>query len=124
MRLAAEVLIFLLLSNVIFRPLVTITSFILNQEVITKELCENRDKPEVLCNGKCVLKKELAEQFHQTNPDEKSSSFSPIEELKYTIPSFEEEAFILSNKVYHSFCWKFHYVGISLSKASPPPNFV
>ena len=33
----------------------------LNIEYIIKELCENKSKPELKCNGKCYLKKKLTE---------------------------------------------------------------
>lgn len=33
--------------------------FELNQTYIVKELCENRSRPELNCNGKCFLKKKL-----------------------------------------------------------------
>ncbi|RYD87969.1 MAG: hypothetical protein EOP54_27980 [Sphingobacteriales bacterium] len=34
--------------------------FEVNRSFIVKELCENRDKPEMKCEGKCFLKKRLA----------------------------------------------------------------
>ncbi len=39
----------------------------LNKEYIARNLCENRDKPEMHCNGKCQVKKmiEKVEQEHQ-----------------------------------------------------------
>jgi len=36
-----------------------IISFKINQDYIAKVLCVNRDKPEVSCNGKCALMKDL-----------------------------------------------------------------
>lgn len=35
------------------------TNFILNQEEITLKFCENKDNPDVECNGKCHLAKQL-----------------------------------------------------------------
>lgn len=34
--------------------------FEINKSFIVKELCENRDRPEMKCEGKCFLKKRLA----------------------------------------------------------------
>jgi hypothetical protein len=34
--------------------------FLLNQTTIIEKLCENKVKPEMQCNGKCYLMKELA----------------------------------------------------------------
>ncbi len=33
--------------------------FIIRQDYIAKTLCENRDKPDMHCNGKCVLMQKL-----------------------------------------------------------------
>ena len=37
----------------------TIIDFKINQAYIVKELCENRDKPMMNCNGKCYLAKQM-----------------------------------------------------------------
>jgi len=50
-------LIFLLLYLTVFvRPLVPIMIYYANYEYISTELCENKDKPEMECNGRCYLK--------------------------------------------------------------------
>ncbi|MGS0748510.1 hypothetical protein [Halpernia sp. GG3] len=33
--------------------------YVVNYNFIVKHLCENRGKPEMMCNGKCYLTKEL-----------------------------------------------------------------
>lgn len=38
-----------------------ISYYTLNINYIIKELCENKDKPELKCNGKCYLKKKMGE---------------------------------------------------------------
>lgn len=38
-----------------------ISYYSLNIEYIISELCENKDKPELNCKGKCYLKKKMAE---------------------------------------------------------------
>ena len=38
-----------------------ISYYSLNIEYIIKELCENKDKPELNCKGKCYLKKKMGE---------------------------------------------------------------
>lgn len=124
MRLAAGLLLILLLTNVVFRPLVTITSFVIHQEQIAEELCENRMKPDVLCYGTCVLQKELAQQFQEKNSEEGESQVLPLEELKYTLPDFEEEESYVLEKFKHLFRWQSNYDGIALLVNSPPPIFV
>src|ERR1700758_1201773 len=39
-----------------------LVSYSLNKEFIAKNLCENKDKPKMHCNGKCHLKKELQKE--------------------------------------------------------------
>lgn len=45
-------------------------SFELNKRYIAENLCENRAKPELKCNGKCFLQKKLKE----TEDSEKNNS--------------------------------------------------
>ena len=41
---------------------VVMLEFYLNQSYIAKNLCENRARPQLNCNGNCVLSKKLAEE--------------------------------------------------------------
>jgi hypothetical protein len=42
------------------KPVLPVLDYIVNYDYIAKELCENKAKPEMHCNGKCHLMKELA----------------------------------------------------------------
>ncbi|MDR2235947.1 MAG: hypothetical protein LBE92_07475 [Chryseobacterium sp.] len=44
----------------VFRPLVPLAEYAVNYDYISKVLCINKSRPEVHCNGKCYLSKELA----------------------------------------------------------------
>ncbi|MBK1894379.1 hypothetical protein [Chryseobacterium paridis] len=44
----------------VFRPLIPIMEYVANYNYIVETLCINKDKPELNCNGKCYLSKELA----------------------------------------------------------------
>jgi hypothetical protein len=54
----------------IFQPLYPILEYIIHYDYIVEELCENRDKPVLACNGKCYLGKQLT-------ADEKDSGEDP-----------------------------------------------
>ncbi len=54
----------------IFQPLYPILEYVIHYEYIVEELCENRDKPVLACNGKCYLGKQLTS-------DEKDSKEDP-----------------------------------------------
>ena len=61
--------------------LLTVAAFELNKEYISKNLCENRDKPQMHCNGKCHLVKQ----------QEKSerSPIAPVKEKQEVVQFFE-----------------------------------
>lgn len=44
------------------KPLWPVVEYAMNYDYIVNELCENKDKPEMHCNGKCYLTKQLAEE--------------------------------------------------------------
>jgi hypothetical protein len=46
-------------SLVVLKPLFPLVDYALNKEYIAKNLCENRNKPKMHCNGKCHLMKQL-----------------------------------------------------------------
>lgn len=46
---------------VVSQQAVVIMHFKLNQQAIIKQFCINKSKPELQCNGKCYLSKELQE---------------------------------------------------------------
>jgi len=61
-----SVIIFSLLF--LFKPVFPVLSYVVNYDYIIKELCENKSKPELECNGKCHLKAELAKASKENAP--------------------------------------------------------
>ena len=57
-----------------FSSLFIVANYLLNKEYISKNFCENRDKPKMHCNGKCHLMKQLQKQNKKEN--------SPINGIK------------------------------------------
>lgn len=57
-----------------FRPLIPLVEYAVNYDYISTTLCVNKSKPELHCNGKCYLGKELA----KTN----DSDSSPLNKAK------------------------------------------
>ncbi len=43
------------------RPVMPLANYLINQDYIAEFLCINKDKPELECNGKCYLAKQLKE---------------------------------------------------------------
>ncbi|VXC40496.1 conserved hypothetical protein [Flavobacterium sp. 9AF] len=59
---------FLLALFILVRPVIPVLDYIVNYEYIATELCENVAKPELKCNGKCHLAKELAKASETEKP--------------------------------------------------------
>ncbi|MCK5872773.1 MAG: hypothetical protein KAG26_08100 [Methylococcales bacterium] len=60
---------FVLLTIQTFSQLFIVGDFIYNQDYIAANLCENIEKPELECNGKCHLKKELTKDTKEKHED-------------------------------------------------------
>jgi hypothetical protein len=64
---------------------------VVNYEHIAEELCENKEKPELKCNGKCHLKAELAKASKENIPTSHESKNNLTLEIVFleTIPEFK-----------------------------------
>jgi hypothetical protein len=71
LKATARIILILLMSAILVgscSDLIIEGTWILNQSSITAEKCENRDKPQLHCDGKCYLKKQLANEQEQKKP--------------------------------------------------------
>jgi hypothetical protein len=60
----------------VMKPILPVLDYVFNYNYIVTALCENKAKPEMKCNGKCHLMKELAKASDTENPisqDKKTS---------------------------------------------------
>ncbi|MDB2462592.1 hypothetical protein N9W61_00595 [Algibacter sp.] len=62
MHKTAATFFVLLYMVAMLRPIQPYVEYVLNQDYIAEFLCINKDKPELQCNGKCHLVKELEKQ--------------------------------------------------------------
>jgi len=60
--------------------------FEVNQKYIATELCENRDKPEMHCNGKCYLMKKLKQAQDKEQKQERQSQKTQIQDALIVKP--------------------------------------
>jgi hypothetical protein len=106
----AIIITFLLLA----KPILPVLDYWVNYKYIANELCENQDQPELECNGKCHLKKELAKaatEESSTSKDKKQVSKQEIEilfcqetfqfESKKTSVVYTETATYYFNNYFH-----------------------
>lgn len=97
------------------RPIAPIIEYAINQDYIAEFLCINKDKPELKCNGKCHLKKEIKKAQEETH---KSLSINiedyPISPV-YNFNSSLNKTFTSSTykSVFYSYTKKYIYLYIS-----------
>ncbi|MBS1585168.1 MAG: hypothetical protein JSS82_06430 [Bacteroidetes bacterium] len=88
MRTVIAILIMFSLSFQTMVKMAIIGWYELNKEYIAKNLCENRDKPQMKCCGKCYLRKQLkkAEDGNEANSKQAPCKLTKIEIAEF-IPS-------------------------------------
>ncbi len=62
---------FILSLFLFFKPIIPLLEYVAFYDYIKNELCINKDKPILQCNGKCFLKKELAKASESENGKDK-----------------------------------------------------
>lgn len=78
----------------LFAKLSVVALYEVNKDYIAKQLCENRAKPKMHCNGKCYLKKQLkkvddTEHKQNSGPESKSEN-TPL--VVFIIPAVSQPA--------------------------------
>ncbi|NUM51818.1 MAG: hypothetical protein HUU48_11970 [Flavobacteriales bacterium] len=59
MRTIIGIVLLLIYTSVLVRPIVPYIEYSIYKEFIVKKKCENNDKPKMQCNGKCFLAKQI-----------------------------------------------------------------
>ena len=80
-------ILIIIVFAILFKPIFPVAEYMINYDYISKVLCENKAKPQLKCNGKCHLMKELAKASESEKPisnDKKENSKQEIELLFYT----------------------------------------
>jgi len=79
--------------------------FELNRKYIAINLCENRDKPWLHCNGKCYFMKKIKQAEEREKSDERQSQKNHIQETFFQLYStiqFHTHLLQLINTPYHA----------------------
>lgn len=71
-----KTLAYIFLITIILKPAFPVLNYIINYDYIAKELCENKKQPQLGCNGKCHLKKELAKNTESDSSSSEKKNFS------------------------------------------------
>jgi len=66
------------------RPLLPVLEYLVNYDEIVTELCTNKDRPELDCNGFCYLKKEVSKTSEDQQKDKIPTSIKSIDLFVYS----------------------------------------
>jgi len=72
-----------------FSQVLIVAEYYANKDYIAKNLCENRDKPKMHCDGKCCLKKKLAKEGKEQAPTSRNQKSEEVVTLFYTETQIE-----------------------------------
>ncbi len=110
----------------VFKSLLPVVEYVVNYEYISKVLCVNKAKPELQCNGKCHLMKELAKASENEKPitdkrivvkDLEVLFFQEIKTIAFSkIPTHTKPAL---NAKYSNL-----YTSLNSGKAFHPPTYI
>jgi hypothetical protein len=87
-QVAVFILIFLVAAQTFSKWLIVL-EYKVNQDYIAKNLCENRNKPKLHCNGKCQLAKKLTEDQKENAPDNNQGKLKFAEVIFYLDQSLQ-----------------------------------
>lgn len=59
----------IIVTVILIRPVVPVLDYLIDYDYIATVLCINKDKPELACNGKCYLMKEMAKVAEDQSND-------------------------------------------------------
>ncbi len=71
-----SILSILILSNIL-RVTAIYSWYALDMDSFVEQLCENKDKPQLKCNGKCYLSKMMAESSKKESPSPLLTEWEP-----------------------------------------------
>lgn len=78
-------MVLVLVMTMLVKPLWPIGEYIVNFDYIVNVLCENKDRPDMNCDGKCYLSKQLAKESekNQKNPFGEKRANSEIQHVVF-----------------------------------------
>jgi hypothetical protein len=71
-----------------FSQVVIVGEYFAQKDYIARNLCENRDKPQMHCNGKCCLKKKLAKDAKEQAPAQRNQKSEQVVNLFFADADF------------------------------------
>ena len=103
-----------------FYSSIIVINYQLNKEYIAKNLCENKNKPMMHCNGKCHLKKQLANQEKQDGIPNQNLKEKLELRVCHSISLIAFPEFTAQNEA--NFSYSFFIPQVSLRSVFHPPR--
>ncbi|MBV1888364.1 MAG: hypothetical protein KUG51_03650 [Urechidicola sp.] len=86
---------YMLYMVAMLQPIMPLIEYQTNKEYIASVLCENRNKPELACNGKCYLNKKVKESHDEKHRDHSIPQIDlskyPISLIDFTSSEFKKD---------------------------------
>ena len=117
----AFTLIFVLLFS-IMRNALMLSLYLVDTEDFVELFCENKEMPELECNGKCELSK-MANQDDQ-KPERTSLIDNLQNEWVYYATAFESSIFNLKKEINPAFEYQNHYLYLYSQPITHPPILI
>ncbi len=90
------IILFVALTMLV-KPLWPVAEYIMNYDYIVNVLCENKDKPELQCDGKCYLMQMLAQESEQNEKNPfGDKQLIEISQILNVVPTFNLASINLS----------------------------
>jgi hypothetical protein len=89
--------------------LIIYADFYLNLDYIAENLCENKDEPELQCNGKCQLMKSLKQEEEKQPEEDKNTPKKVVEYQLFADKVFESTQFQTAPQLDETSQDYFHY---------------
>ena len=64
---------------ILFKPAFPVIEYLVNYDYISRVLCINKDKPQLQCDGKCYLMKQLAKNASDERDKDKTERRNKVE---------------------------------------------
>lgn len=110
------------------RPILPVVEYYMNYNYISKELCENKDKPYLECNGTCYLEKQMS-KIDPLGQDQKPVSNIPINLKDYPISTLDFFSYDFSSQTEPEifslpiYCNQSDYTSFTRGLLRPPTHF-
>jgi len=82
------------------KPITPVIAYYIDYDYIVAELCENKAKPILKCNGKCHLAKELKKA---NNGIDTKKSIPPLNMKEYPVAPFLAQTILIQQRIFRKY---------------------